>query len=90
MPRIIFIQLFLIRITTSVSLYNIYLLFSFYRDEDNKKGAVPETRVGEEGTAKRNIQRRHDHDPNRKEKPQHGGGVGGKGQWNDIDDGTLP
>ena len=55
-----------------------------------KHSAIPETRVGEEGTAKRNIQRKHDHDPNRKTKPHHGGAVGGKGQWNDVDDGSLP
>jgi hypothetical protein len=59
-------------------------------EDDSKKNPIPETRVGDEGTAKRNIQRRHDHDPNRKPKPQHGGGVGGKSQWNEIDDGTLP
>lgn len=50
---------------------------------------VPETKVGEEGSAKRNIQRKNDHDPNRKDKPQHGG-AGGKGKWNDTDDGTTP
>jgi hypothetical protein len=55
-----------------------------------KKHAIPETRVGEEGTAKRNIiQRKNDHDPNRKDKPHHGGALGGKGQWNDMDDGSL-
>lgn len=55
-----------------------------------KHSAIPETRVGEEGTAKRNIQRKHDHDPNRKTKPHHGGALGGKGQWNDVEDGSLP
>ena len=55
-----------------------------------KHSVIPETRVGDEGTAKRNIQRKHDHDPNRKTKPNHGGAVGGKGQWNDVDDGSLP
>jgi hypothetical protein len=25
-----------------------------------------------------------------KEKKQHGGGVGGKGEWKDVDDGTTP
>eukprot|EP00561_Arcocellulus_cornucervis_P001801 CAMPEP_0185818764 /NCGR_PEP_ID=MMETSP1322-20130828/21158_1 /TAXON_ID=265543 /ORGANISM="Minutocellus polymorphus, Strain RCC2270" /LENGTH=62 /DNA_ID=CAMNT_0028515907 /DNA_START=60 /DNA_END=248 /DNA_ORIENTATION=- len=49
---------------------------------------VPETKGTEEGSAKRNITRKHDHDPNRKEKKQHGGG-GGKGKWNDLEDGTM-
>jgi hypothetical protein len=65
-------------------------LFSHIRDEIKKHSAIPETRVGEEGTAKRNIQRKNDHDPNRKTKPHHGGALGGKGQWNDMDDGSLP
>lgn len=60
------------------------------RDEFHKgKVPVPETKVGEEGSAKRNIQRKHDADPSRKPKPQHGGG-GGKGKWNEADDGTIP
>ena len=59
-------------------------------DEFHKgKTAVPETKTGEEGSAKRNIQRKNDHDSNRKDKPQHGGG-GGKGKWNNVDDGTVP
>jgi hypothetical protein len=59
-------------------------------DQPNPKGKkVPETKVGGEGSSKRNIQRKHDHDPNRRSKPQHGGG-GGKGKWNDIDDGSIP
>ena len=29
-----------------------------------------------------------DHDPHQKDKKQHGG-AGGKGKWNDMDDGTL-
>ena len=49
---------------------------------------VPETKGTEEGSAKRNITRKHDHDPHRKEKKQHGGG-GGKGKWNDLDDGSM-
>lgn len=63
----------------------------FGRDDFHKgKNPIPETRTGEEGSSKRNIQRKHDHDPHRKPKPNHGGGVGGKGQWNDIDDGSMP
>jgi hypothetical protein len=60
-----------------------------HREEHQRGKAVgiPETKVVEEGSAKRNIQRKHDHDPNRKEKKQHGG-AGGKGKWNDMDDGT--
>jgi phosphopantothenoylcysteine synthetase/decarboxylase len=43
--------------------------------------------VGDEGTAKRNIIRKNN--PGEvKDKKQHGGG-GGKGKWNDLDDGTL-
>jgi hypothetical protein len=68
----------------------LYTGTTIYRDEIKKHSAIPETRVGDEGTAKRNIQRKHDHDPNRKTKPNHGGAVGGKGQWNDVDDGSLP
>lgn len=48
---------------------------------------LPDTKV-EEGTAKRNIIRKSDQDPNRKEKKQ-GGGGGGKGKWDEIDDGTM-
>jgi hypothetical protein len=44
--------------------------------------------VGDEGSAKRNIARKHDHDPHQKEKKQHGG-AGGKGKWNEVDDGTT-
>jgi hypothetical protein len=60
------------------------------RSEEYHKGnvTVPETKIGEEGSAKRNIQRKHDHDPHRKDKPQHGGG-GGKGKWNELNDGTY-
>ena len=54
----------------------------------NNDKKVPETRGVEEGSAKRNITRKHDHDPHRKEKKQ-GGGAGGKGKWNPIDDGSL-
>lgn len=56
--------------------------------QQKDKKQVPETSKTEEGSARRNIARRHDFDPNRKEKKQHGGG-GGKGKWNDIDDGTM-
>jgi hypothetical protein len=42
------------------------LSFRFLRDEHHKgKSAVPETQGTEEGSAKRNIARKHDHDPNR-------------------------
>ena len=54
----------------------------------NNEKKVPETKGVEEGSAKRNITRRHDHDPHRKEKKQ-GGGGGGKGKWNPTDDGTF-
>ena len=54
----------------------------------NNEKKVPETKGVEEGSAKRNIARRHDHDPHRKEKKQ-GGGGGGKGKWNPTNDGSL-
>eukprot|EP00428_Durinskia_dybowskii_P031673 CAMPEP_0170237944 /NCGR_PEP_ID=MMETSP0116_2-20130129/18726_1 /TAXON_ID=400756 /ORGANISM="Durinskia baltica, Strain CSIRO CS-38" /LENGTH=115 /DNA_ID=CAMNT_0010488755 /DNA_START=83 /DNA_END=429 /DNA_ORIENTATION=+ len=59
------------------------------KEEEFHKGKspIPETRT-EEGSAKRNIARKHDHDPTKKEKKQHGG-AGGKGKWNDLDDGSL-
>eukprot|EP00567_Pseudictyota_dubia_P002048 CAMPEP_0197465368 /NCGR_PEP_ID=MMETSP1175-20131217/64503_1 /TAXON_ID=1003142 /ORGANISM="Triceratium dubium, Strain CCMP147" /LENGTH=62 /DNA_ID=CAMNT_0043001379 /DNA_START=488 /DNA_END=676 /DNA_ORIENTATION=- len=57
-------------------------------DPHGKKDGVPETKKTEEGSASRNIIRKHDHDPHKKEKKQHGGG-GGKGKWNDLDDGSM-
>ena len=51
------------------------------------KNTVPETKT-EEGSSKRNIMRKNDHDPHRKEKKQ-GGGGGGKGKWDDLDDGSM-
>ncbi|KAL7528584.1 hypothetical protein ACHAXR_002519, partial [Thalassiosira sp. AJA248-18] len=53
-----------------------------------EKNKVPETKNIEEGSARRNITRKHDHDPHKKEKKQHGGG-GGKGKWSDMDDGSM-
>ncbi|KAG7337015.1 hypothetical protein IV203_017554 [Nitzschia inconspicua] len=41
-------------------------------DDDKKHGSVPETKKVSEGSASRNIARKHDHDPHRKEKKQHG------------------
>eukprot|EP00429_Kryptoperidinium_foliaceum_P103617 CAMPEP_0176255212 /NCGR_PEP_ID=MMETSP0121_2-20121125/36925_1 /TAXON_ID=160619 /ORGANISM="Kryptoperidinium foliaceum, Strain CCMP 1326" /LENGTH=64 /DNA_ID=CAMNT_0017595033 /DNA_START=60 /DNA_END=254 /DNA_ORIENTATION=+ len=60
------------------------------KEEEHHKGrsVIPETRT-EEGSAKRNIARKHDHDPSRKEKKQHGG-AGGKGKWTEVDDGSMP
>ncbi|KAL7494714.1 hypothetical protein ACHAWT_003665 [Skeletonema menzelii] len=54
-----------------------------------EKHKVPETTKTEEGSARRNIARKHDHDPTKKEKKQGGGGLGGKGTWNDLDDGSM-
>jgi len=57
------------------------------RDAHGKgKHAIPETRGTEEGSAKRNITRKHNHD--KKEKKQRGG-AGGKGKWNVLDDGSM-
>lgn len=50
---------------------------------------MPETTGVEEGSTKRNIQRKQSHDPHQKEKKQHGG-AGGKGKWDPLDDGSLP
>jgi hypothetical protein len=59
----------------------------------NKHNKVPETKNIEEGSSRRNITRRHDthYDSNHKKvkKQGGGGGVGGKGQWNELDDGSL-
>jgi hypothetical protein len=56
----------------------------------NKHNKVPETKNIEEGSSRRNIIRKHDHDTHKKVKKQGGGsGVGGKGQWNELDDGSL-
>ena len=58
----------------------------FHRND--AKNPVPESKVEGEGSAKRNIVRKHDHDPHRKEKKQ-GGGGGGKGKWDPLDDGSM-
>eukprot|EP00571_Detonula_confervacea_P011188 CAMPEP_0172309840 /NCGR_PEP_ID=MMETSP1058-20130122/10738_1 /TAXON_ID=83371 /ORGANISM="Detonula confervacea, Strain CCMP 353" /LENGTH=61 /DNA_ID=CAMNT_0013022539 /DNA_START=63 /DNA_END=248 /DNA_ORIENTATION=- len=58
------------------------------KSESNKL-KIPETKTVEEGSARRNITRKHDRDPHRKEKKQQGG-AGGKGKWNKLeDDGSL-
>lgn len=59
----------------------------FYLRREHKKNQIPETKV-EEGSSRRNIIRKHDYDPLKKEKKQ-GGGGGGKGKWNGVDDGSL-
>jgi hypothetical protein len=56
-------------------------------NREQRKNQIPETKI-EEGSSRRNIIRKNDHDPTRKEKKQ-GGGAGGKGKWSDIDDGSL-
>jgi len=56
----------------------------------NKHNKVPETKNIEEGSSRRNITRKHNtHDTHKKVKKQGGGGVGGKAQWNELDDGSL-
>jgi hypothetical protein len=82
-PRsILFLDLFF-------SLVNISLFRYTYREDHQrgKQAGPPETKVVEEGSAKRNITRKHDPFPDRKEKKQHGG-AGGKGKWDELDDGT--
>jgi hypothetical protein len=49
---------------------------------------VPETRGVEEGSTKRNIQRKNSHDPKAHAKKQ-GGGGGGKGKWHPANDGSM-
>lgn len=73
-----------IRIVQTLTDRSCLLLF-IHREQ--KKNQVPET-VTEEGSARRNIIRKHDFDPKHKEKKQ-GGGGGGKGKWNDLDDGSM-
>eukprot|EP00978_Attheya_sp_CCMP212_P010347 scaffold24995_cov46-Attheya_sp.AAC.1 len=55
---------------------------------DRANHGVPDTQKTEEGSARRNIARKHDFDPSKKEKKQHGG-AGGKGKWNDMNDGST-
>eukprot|EP00815_Leptocylindrus_aporus_P005418 CAMPEP_0116050404 /NCGR_PEP_ID=MMETSP0322-20121206/360_1 /TAXON_ID=163516 /ORGANISM="Leptocylindrus danicus var. apora, Strain B651" /LENGTH=70 /DNA_ID=CAMNT_0003532947 /DNA_START=158 /DNA_END=370 /DNA_ORIENTATION=- len=51
------------------------------------QGEAPMTKTKGDGSASRNITRKTNHGEY-KSKPQHGGG-GGKGKWNDLDDGSL-
>lgn len=68
----------------------LFLISSSTRREEHHKGKlVPETTGVEEGSAKRNIQRKHSHDPHQKDKKM-GGGAGGKGKWDPLDDGSMP
>lgn len=57
-------------------------------DKMNKAHGVPETTKTSEGSSGRNIQRKSDHNSG-KEKKQGGGGIGGKGDWNPLDDGSY-
>eukprot|EP00591_Stephanopyxis_turris_P013822 CAMPEP_0195539430 /NCGR_PEP_ID=MMETSP0794_2-20130614/50045_1 /TAXON_ID=515487 /ORGANISM="Stephanopyxis turris, Strain CCMP 815" /LENGTH=65 /DNA_ID=CAMNT_0040673455 /DNA_START=778 /DNA_END=975 /DNA_ORIENTATION=- len=58
------------------------------RDYHKKQSEAPETAVKEEGSARRNIVRKNNPNDHTKGKKQHGG-AGGKGKWNDLDDGSL-
>mmetsp|Transcript_19380 Transcript_19380/g.41861 ORF Transcript_19380/g.41861 Transcript_19380/m.41861 type:complete len:99 (+) Transcript_19380:370-666(+) len=64
-----------------------HLFQPFNKTNRADKHKVPETKNTEEGSARRNITRKHDQDPHKKEKKQ-GGGGGGKGKWNEVDDGS--
>jgi hypothetical protein len=66
------------------------LLPSIFDSEEFHKGktSVPETRGVAEGSTKRNIQRKHSHDPKAHAKKQ-GGGAGGKGKWDPTNDGSM-
>jgi len=64
------------------------ILFRNSGGDHSKKGhGVPETTSVKEGSAGRNIQRKSDHN-NGKQKKQGGGGVGGKGDWDPLKDGS--
>ena len=67
-----------------ISLYS--SIFDTIRANKHK---VPETKNIESGSSRRNITRRHDGDPRKKNKKQGGGGIGGKAQWGKLDDGSL-
>eukprot|EP00751_Fragilariopsis_kerguelensis_P012378 CAMPEP_0170782056 /NCGR_PEP_ID=MMETSP0733-20121128/14618_1 /TAXON_ID=186038 /ORGANISM="Fragilariopsis kerguelensis, Strain L26-C5" /LENGTH=66 /DNA_ID=CAMNT_0011126315 /DNA_START=92 /DNA_END=292 /DNA_ORIENTATION=+ len=57
--------------------------------EHEKSGnGVPETTNVKEGSASRNIQRKHD--PKKgKDKKMGGGSIGGKGDWKQTNDGSM-
>jgi hypothetical protein len=58
-------------------------------EKEHKHNVLPETRNLKEGEPTRNIQRKNDHNfSGEKEKKQHGG-AGGKGKWNELDDGSM-
>jgi len=52
------------------------------------KKDMHETQKTKEGSARRNIVRKNDRDPQKKSKKQNGGG-GGKGKWNYANDGSM-
>eukprot|EP00532_Pseudo-nitzschia_australis_P007908 CAMPEP_0168163092 /NCGR_PEP_ID=MMETSP0139_2-20121125/182_1 /TAXON_ID=44445 /ORGANISM="Pseudo-nitzschia australis, Strain 10249 10 AB" /LENGTH=66 /DNA_ID=CAMNT_0008079945 /DNA_START=145 /DNA_END=345 /DNA_ORIENTATION=- len=58
------------------------------QDHVKKTHGVPETTGTKDGSSSRNIQRKSDH-LHGKEKKQGGGGVGGKGDWNPLSDGSM-
>eukprot|EP00977_Amphora_coffeiformis_P009487 scaffold2192_cov170-Amphora_coffeaeformis.AAC.21 len=66
------------------------LLLTVLEDHHKGKAAVPDTTGVVEGSAKRNIQRKHGDGQNQKEKKNHGGALGGKGNWDPLDDGSTP
>jgi hypothetical protein len=76
-------------LTHSLSHTLLYSLTQTHRA--NKHNQIPETKNIESGSSRRNITRRHDIDPHgiKKDKKQGGGGIGGKGNWNKLDDGSL-
>eukprot|EP00548_Thalassiothrix_antarctica_P002659 CAMPEP_0194130992 /NCGR_PEP_ID=MMETSP0152-20130528/1860_1 /TAXON_ID=1049557 /ORGANISM="Thalassiothrix antarctica, Strain L6-D1" /LENGTH=62 /DNA_ID=CAMNT_0038825639 /DNA_START=40 /DNA_END=228 /DNA_ORIENTATION=+ len=54
---------------------------------DQTKG-VPATTGVKEGSSGRNIQRKGDKNTGKKAKPKGGGGIGGKGDWDPLNDGS--
>lgn len=57
------------------------------------KHKIPETKNTQDGSSRRNITRRHDPTTNSNTKKEdgknRGGGIGGKGAWDKLDDGSL-
>ena len=74
---------------SSIQTIKICLLYNHREDTHKKNEGGPETKGVEEGSAKRNIVRKHHAEPGAKEKKNHGG-AGGKGKWNEMDDGSMP
>jgi hypothetical protein len=79
-------------LASALILFIYYLVFQIlFHDSGGehlkKDHGVPETTGVKEGAASRNIQRKSDHNQV-KGKKQGGGGMGGKGDWDPLKDGS--